>query len=149
MVSSHPFHIDMGVSSKNCNSIIFSSWRKSLDVIAQGLTDFGLDYLRVDGAMQTKARKIALRDFQMKRNCKILIMTFGTGGAGQVRLAFGIGEYFPLTPCQVEWFNSREQSPYTRTTVESISRGASRWPCSSSRSGRESHDNPLLNERHD
>ncbi|KAK8069385.1 hypothetical protein PG994_006001 [Apiospora phragmitis] len=66
--------------SKKC--LIFSFWKKTLDMIGQALENRGLSYLRVDGNMSAKKRNEALHQFQRNSSCRILMMTFSTGGVG-------------------------------------------------------------------
>ncbi|KAK8879911.1 hypothetical protein PGQ11_001205 [Apiospora arundinis] len=65
---------------KKC--LIFSFWKKTLDRIGQALDSRGLSYLRVDGSMSSKKRNNALHRFQTDSSCRILMMTFSTGGVG-------------------------------------------------------------------
>ncbi|KAK8130900.1 SNF2 family N-terminal domain-containing protein [Apiospora sp. TS-2023a] len=66
--------------SKKC--LIFSFWKKTLDMIGHALESRGLSYLRVDGSMPSKKRNTVLNQFQRDNSCRVLMMTFSTGGVG-------------------------------------------------------------------
>ncbi|KAK8044974.1 SNF2-related protein [Apiospora rasikravindrae] len=66
--------------SKKC--LIFSFWKKTLDMIGHAFESRGLSYLRVDGSMSSKKRNNVLNRFQTDSSSRILMMTFSTGGVG-------------------------------------------------------------------
>ncbi|KAK7943140.1 uncharacterized protein PG986_012253 [Apiospora aurea] len=66
--------------SKKC--LIFSFWKKTLDMIGHTFENRGLSYLRVDGSMSSKKRNDVLNRFQTDSSSRILMMTFSTGGVG-------------------------------------------------------------------
>jgi hypothetical protein len=70
------------------DSIVFSVWKRTLD-LAQGLfTANGIHYGRVDGSISTTSqRRRILFDFQRNPEMRVLLMTLGTGAVGYVTLS--------------------------------------------------------------
>ena len=64
------------------NSIVFSFWKKSLDIVGTMLTFKDLAYLRVDGTLPHGQRKRVLSKFQGAEQGMVLLMTLGTGAMG-------------------------------------------------------------------
>jgi SWI/SNF-related matrix-associated actin-dependent regulator of chromatin subfamily A3 len=65
-----------------CDSIVFSYWRRSLDVVGALLTDKQVPYLRVDGNTPSAKRREVLDMFQKQGDVSVLLMTLGTGAVG-------------------------------------------------------------------
>ncbi len=63
-------------------SIIFSFWKRSLDLVGELLDEEGIAFRRVDGDIDTSRRKELLAEFQDKPSVRILLMTIGTGAMG-------------------------------------------------------------------
>ncbi|KAL2830493.1 SNF2 family N-terminal domain-containing protein [Aspergillus cavernicola] len=63
-------------------SIIFSSWRRSLDLVGSLFHNNGILFTRVDGTMNTSQRKSALKEFQTDSSIRVLLMTIATGAVG-------------------------------------------------------------------
>ena len=64
------------------HSIVFSFWKKSLDLVGDILKDDGVRYCRVDGSLSLSQRKSVLSDFRDNSDIGVLIMTLGTGAVG-------------------------------------------------------------------
>ena len=65
-------------------SVVFSFWKKSLDLVGSALEARGIKYSRVDGDMPVKKRNTTLLDFQNRVASRALLMTFSTGAVGYV-----------------------------------------------------------------
>ncbi|KAF2174679.1 hypothetical protein K469DRAFT_772288 [Zopfia rhizophila CBS 207.26] len=67
-------------------SVVFSFWKKSLDIVGALLASRRIPFLRVDGSLQFSKRKTVLDHFQ-KDDIPVLLMTLGTGAVGLNSLA--------------------------------------------------------------
>jgi SWI/SNF-related matrix-associated actin-dependent regulator of chromatin subfamily A3 len=63
-------------------SIVFSVWRKTLDVAAQLCNDANIRYVRIDGTVPQARRHQALEEFTTRPEISTLLMTLGTGALG-------------------------------------------------------------------
>jgi len=63
-------------------SIVFSFWKRSLDLMAQILHENGLEFGQVDGTLSPDRRQEVLAEFRQNDSAKILLMTLGTGAQG-------------------------------------------------------------------
>ncbi|KAH6856125.1 SNF2 family N-terminal domain-containing protein [Chaetomium sp. MPI-CAGE-AT-0009] len=63
-------------------SIIFSFWRRSLDLVEKLFNEEGIVFGRVDGDVDPPRRRKILRDFHEDPSVKVLLMTIGTGAVG-------------------------------------------------------------------
>jgi SWI/SNF-related matrix-associated actin-dependent regulator of chromatin subfamily A3 len=63
-------------------SIVFSFWKKSLDLVGELFKANGVQYCHVDGSLSLGKRKTVLLEFQENQEVGILIMTLGTGAVG-------------------------------------------------------------------
>jgi SWI/SNF-related matrix-associated actin-dependent regulator of chromatin subfamily A3 len=63
-------------------SIVFSSWKKTLDLAAALLRNANLKYDMIHGSLNLKQRKRVLKDFKSILGPNILLMTLGTGAEG-------------------------------------------------------------------
>ncbi|KAK5407027.1 hypothetical protein LTR20_007467 [Exophiala xenobiotica] len=64
------------------NSIVFSFWKKSLNIVGSLLDKESLPYMRVDGSVSLNQRKRILAQFQAAEQGMVLLMTLGTGAVG-------------------------------------------------------------------
>jgi len=64
------------------NSIVFSCWTRSLDLIEIFLRSRKIPFLRLDGTHSHVQRRVILDRYQTDTEIKILLMTTGTGGIG-------------------------------------------------------------------
>ncbi|KAH9437555.1 hypothetical protein MCOR02_001211 [Pyricularia oryzae] len=62
--------------------VVFSFWKKSLDIVGSALEASGVKYLRVDGSVSPKKRGNILLNFQTRQACTVLLITFSTGAVG-------------------------------------------------------------------
>lgn len=66
-------------------SIVFSVWKRTLNLVEVLFTENGIKYCRVDGSISTTTRrKKILLDFQEQDDIRVLLMTLGTGAVGYV-----------------------------------------------------------------
>lgn len=63
-------------------SIVFSVWRKTLDVTASLCSDARIRHVRIDGTVPQAARQQALKQFTNDPSISTLLMTLGTGALG-------------------------------------------------------------------
>ena len=63
-------------------SIVFTFWKRTLDILAHMLDTANIQYLRLDGSLTAKNRNEVLTKFQSDAASKVLIMTFSTGAVG-------------------------------------------------------------------
>lgn len=73
------------------DSIIFSCWTRSLDLIALHLRRRGVLFARIDGNCELNRRQEMIRSFSTEQNIPILIMTTGTGAFGYTSSASPLG----------------------------------------------------------
>jgi SWI/SNF-related matrix-associated actin-dependent regulator of chromatin subfamily A3 len=70
-------------------SIIFSAWKKTLDLAAELLNGAGLKHNTIHGSLSLKQRLRVLKDFKTPVGPNILLMTLGTGAEGFVHTLEG------------------------------------------------------------
>lgn len=63
-------------------SIVFSTWKKSLELVARLLAVKNIPFVSVDGSVSLKDRRKVLLDFQENSTTTVLLMTLGTGAMG-------------------------------------------------------------------
>jgi hypothetical protein len=63
---------------------VFSSWKKTLDLVAELLKSDRLKYDMIHGKLTLKQRLKVLKDFKSVLGPDILLMTLGTGAEGFV-----------------------------------------------------------------
>lgn len=63
-------------------SVVFTFWKKTLDIIGNALETHGIKYLRVDGDVSPKQRGKILLNFQVRHAFRVLLITFSTGAVG-------------------------------------------------------------------
>jgi SNF2 family DNA or RNA helicase len=73
---------DLLASQGEEKSIVFSVWRKTLDVAAQLCKDANIRHVRIDGAVPQALREQALEVFTTQPKVSTLLMTLGTGALG-------------------------------------------------------------------
>jgi SWI/SNF-related matrix-associated actin-dependent regulator of chromatin subfamily A3 len=71
-------------SGLRCRSIVFSSWKKTLDLAAQLLELYDMRYDVIHGGLSLTKRLKVLGDFKSPTGRSILLMTLGTGAVGLV-----------------------------------------------------------------
>ena len=68
--------------SLSYHSLVFTSWRSTLDILAHMLTDRGIPWLRIDGQVSFSDRSEILSKFSRDSNIPILLISIGTGAVG-------------------------------------------------------------------
>ncbi|KAK8123092.1 P-loop containing nucleoside triphosphate hydrolase [Apiospora sp. TS-2023a] len=63
-------------------SIVFSSWKKTLNLVSQLFTTYGIQHKTIDGSLPSGERIKVLKDFRSFSGANILLMTLGTGAVG-------------------------------------------------------------------
>jgi SWI/SNF-related matrix-associated actin-dependent regulator of chromatin subfamily A3 len=61
---------------------VFTSWRSTLDILANMLTDRGIPCLRIDGRVSFSDRLEILSKFREDPNTPVLLMSIETGAVG-------------------------------------------------------------------
>ncbi|KAI0400766.1 SNF2 family N-terminal domain-containing protein [Xylaria palmicola] len=73
---------DLCFQSSDVKSIVFSTWRTTLDVVEQGLKQAQIEHLRFDGTIPQKERKGILDRFRTDSAVKVLLLTLTCGAVG-------------------------------------------------------------------
>lgn len=64
------------------DSIVFSFWKRSLDLVEQLFLEQNIVFVRVDGGLSQSQREKALAEFQDSSSIRVLLITLGTGAVG-------------------------------------------------------------------
>ena len=64
------------------DSIVFTFWKRTLDILASVFDAANMNYCRLDGSLTAKKRNEVLTNFKSNPASKVLIMTFSTGAIG-------------------------------------------------------------------
>jgi SWI/SNF-related matrix-associated actin-dependent regulator of chromatin subfamily A3 len=64
------------------NSVVFSSWRDTLDILAAMLTAEGILFVQVDGRNPLVGRTELLSRFRLDPYIKVLLISINTGAVG-------------------------------------------------------------------
>ncbi|KAI0466179.1 SNF2 family N-terminal domain-containing protein [Xylaria cf. heliscus] len=73
---------DLTYQPADVKSIVFSTWRMTLDVVEQGLKQAGIGHLRFDGKVPPKERKGIIDKFRKDPTVKVLLLTLTCGAVG-------------------------------------------------------------------
>ncbi|KAH7171251.1 DNA repair and recombination protein RAD5C [Dactylonectria macrodidyma] len=74
---------DVKIHMNDEKCIIFSAWKRTLNLVECLFTENGITYCRVDGSISSIGRrKKILFDFQERADMRVLLMTLGTGAVG-------------------------------------------------------------------
>ncbi|XPS70549.1 hypothetical protein M3J07_002764 [Ascochyta lentis] len=73
---------DIQANKEDGKCIVFSYWRRSLDVVGALLKEQNITYVRVDGSLPSAKRRSVLDQFQKQEDVSVLLMTLGTGAVG-------------------------------------------------------------------
>lgn len=65
-----------------CDSVVFSYWTKTLDLVQMMLSDQGIRYTRIDGTMPLSRRNEALVAFKNEDTVRVILVSITCGGAG-------------------------------------------------------------------
>ncbi|KAH7627454.1 SNF2 family N-terminal domain-containing protein [Sordaria sp. MPI-SDFR-AT-0083] len=63
-------------------SVVFSTWRTTLDVIEAGLKTEGIPCLRFDGKVPQRERQNVVNRFRQDPSCRVLLLTLSCGAVG-------------------------------------------------------------------
>jgi len=63
-------------------SLVFTSWRTTLDILANVLTDKGIPWLRIDGRVSFSGRLEILSKFREDPDIPVLLMSIESGAVG-------------------------------------------------------------------
>jgi len=75
-------HEPPGLTRNYIRSVIFSFWKKTLDVIAGMFDSHGIHFIRIHGSLPAAKRADILSHFETNTSTKVLLITFGTGAVG-------------------------------------------------------------------
>jgi SNF2 family DNA or RNA helicase len=64
------------------SSIVFSSWKKTLDLVFRLFEAKRIPHVSIDGSLSLPERAKVLSDFHNKSKVTVLLMTLGTGALG-------------------------------------------------------------------
>lgn len=73
---------DVPQNTRDTKSIIFSTWTRSLDLVARSLEKHAIRFERIDGDCDLSRRQSILQSFSKDPNVSVLIMTTSTGAFG-------------------------------------------------------------------
>lgn len=65
-------------------SVVFSSWKKTLYIVAKLLSSNGIKYSMIEGSLSLSRRLQELQRYQDHKETNVLLMTLGTGAVGSV-----------------------------------------------------------------
>ncbi|KAK3324554.1 SNF2 family N-terminal domain-containing protein [Cercophora scortea] len=63
-------------------SVVFSSWRKTLDLTLHGLEQEGIQCVRFDGTVPQKERQGVVEQFRKDPNIRVMLLTLSCGAVG-------------------------------------------------------------------
>lgn len=63
-------------------SIVFSTWRLTLDVIESGLNQHNIACVRFDGKVPQTRRQVVLNRFKTEPNVRVMLLTLSCGAVG-------------------------------------------------------------------
>lgn len=63
-------------------SVVFSFWKKTLDIAAKIFDSHSIQYYCIHGSIPTTKRTKILEDFVQSQSIKVLLITFSTGSVG-------------------------------------------------------------------
>ena len=64
------------------SSLVFTSWRLTLDVLASMLDTRGIGYVKIDGRVDAAERHLDLDRFEQESAIKVLLMSLEIGSVG-------------------------------------------------------------------
>lgn len=72
----------INTSTNTPNSIVFSAWRLTLDVVETGLCEAGIRCVRFDGKVPQVQRPAVLNQFRADPALRVLLLTLSCGAVG-------------------------------------------------------------------
>ncbi|KAI1748343.1 SNF2 family N-terminal domain-containing protein [Xylaria castorea] len=73
---------ELSFQPADVKSVVFSTWRMTLDIVEQGLKQAGIGHLRFDGKVPQKERKEIIDRFRKDPAIKVLLLTLTCGAVG-------------------------------------------------------------------
>ncbi|KAF2446161.1 hypothetical protein P171DRAFT_430373 [Karstenula rhodostoma CBS 690.94] len=73
---------DLQKQPSNVKSIVFSTWRLTLDVIESGLNQHNISCVRFDGKVPQTQRQVVLNRFKADPNVRVMLLTLSCGAVG-------------------------------------------------------------------
>jgi SNF2 family DNA or RNA helicase len=64
------------------HSIVFSTWRLTLDIVETGLNRASISNIRFDGKVPQKERQSVVDKFRTDRNIRVMLLTLSCGAVG-------------------------------------------------------------------
>jgi SNF2 family DNA or RNA helicase len=64
------------------DSVVFSSWKKTLTLVAELLEGQGILYSMIEGSLSLSRRLQELEKYENQEERNVLLMTLGTGAVG-------------------------------------------------------------------
>ena len=71
--------------STNIISLVFATWRNTIDALARAFDERGIRYIQIDGRVNTAERESRLAQFQKDSTITALVMSIQTGAVGSVK----------------------------------------------------------------
>lgn len=62
--------------------MVFSFWKKTLDVVAEMFEANGILFHRIHGSLAASQRSKILSDYAENPSIRVILITFGTGAVG-------------------------------------------------------------------
>ncbi len=63
-------------------SVVFSSWRMTLDLVEMGLKGAKIEYVRFDGKAPQQDRQAVIQKFRKDPSVKVFLLTLSCGAVG-------------------------------------------------------------------
>lgn len=64
------------------DSVVFSTWTTSLDMVQRVLECEGIRFVRIDGKVATKKREQAIQQFHNDPGTRVILITISCGACG-------------------------------------------------------------------
>ncbi|KAH8706297.1 SNF2 family N-terminal domain-containing protein [Ilyonectria robusta] len=75
-------NIEVSCSNRSSKSVVFSSWRLTLDILDRMLSQRGISSLRIDGRVKPEDRTAIISRFREDMGASALLMTIDSGAVG-------------------------------------------------------------------
>lgn len=76
--------IYFGIMILTICSVVFSTWRLTLDVVEAGLNQHSIANVRFDGKVPQKDRQSVVNRFKNDPNIRVMLLTLSCGAVGSV-----------------------------------------------------------------
>lgn len=64
------------------HSVVFSTWRMTLDIVEAGLEQSSISSVRFDGKVPQKSRQNVVDNFRNDPSIRVMLLTLSCGAAG-------------------------------------------------------------------